>query len=219
MPPIYTPALGQDAPLSRGRVYSGVTFTDPLVQREVEKSAAAITGLPDELRPIFGLMDVYSGFLLRFGKDSPQMQEIHRLLLSGELRPALRLWYQRSPRDMNSGALELRQRLSELAGENFGPRAQPSRVFSVTSLVLGLLALAGRLAFEAARADLGQELGMDKPWLRVLLHGGSLLVAIAGASFAFATLIKAAPWRSRIGLSLPGFLVNGMAILWAALGT
>jgi len=89
----------------------------------------------------------------------------------------------------------------------------------VIALVLGLLALLGRLAFEAARADLGQELGMDKPWIRVLLHGGSFLLAVVGFSGALAALLTAPSWRQRIGFSLPGVLVNGMALLWAVLRT
>ena len=94
-----------------------------------------------------------------------------------------------------------------------------SRTFGVVSLVLGLLALLGRLAFEASHADLGADLDMDAPWTRVLLHLGSFLASLAGVSSAIAAAATASSWRQRIGLPLPGMLVNGMAILWFALWT
>ncbi len=55
-----------------------------------------------------------------------------------------------------------------------------SLMFGVASLILGLFALLGRLGFEAARADLGADLGLDAPWIRVLLHLGSFLVSLGG---------------------------------------
>ena len=97
--------------------------------------------------------------------------------------------------------------------------ANSSRRISVISLVLGLVALAGRLAFEASRADLGSDLGINAPWLRVLFSLGSLLVAVAGIFGAVAAAAAASTWRARLGLFLPGFLVNGMAILWFAVRT
>ena len=54
------------------------------------------------------------------GEDSPRATEAVEHLLSPELRPALRQWYQRWGDGMNENALCFRDRLSELAGERFG---------------------------------------------------------------------------------------------------
>ena len=99
------------------------------------------------------------------------------------------------------------------------PRGKASRAFGVASLVLGLVALLGRLGFEAARADLGADLGIDVPWIRALLHLGSFAASLLGLSCACAATATASSWRLRVGLPLPGVLVNGMAILWFALWT
>jgi len=78
-----------------------------------------MTSLPEDLRPVCGLMDGCQYFGLVNGTNSPQRREGMELLLSTELRPALRRWYQRAD-DMNPAAVEFREQLSELAGERFG---------------------------------------------------------------------------------------------------
>ncbi len=65
-------------------------------------------------------MDAYDWYAQVDGADSTQAHEALELLLSEELRPALRGWYQRWGNDMNPAALEFRQRLSGLAGEKLG---------------------------------------------------------------------------------------------------
>jgi hypothetical protein len=93
-------------------------------------------------------------------------------------------------------------------------QARASRAFSVASLVLGLLALAARVAHEVAQADLGSDLGIDGPWVRLLFHWGSAVVAGLGLCSAIAALTFAPSWRLRFGSPLPGMIVNGVAILW-----
>lgn len=95
--------------------------------------------------------------------------------------------------------------------------ARASRRFGIASLVLGILALVGRLGFEAAKADLGADLGIDGPASRFPLHGGSLAIALAGAASAFGAALTAQAWRARLSLPVPGILVNGMALLWSLL--
>lgn len=65
-------------------------------------------------------MDAWSRFRLTEGDNSPPASEAIEHLLSPELRPAVRKWYQRFGADMNPAAIEFRDRLSELAGERFG---------------------------------------------------------------------------------------------------
>lgn len=86
----------------------------------MERVVALMTSLPEDVRPICGLLDGHDWFSLVGGDDSTQAREALALLLSAELRPALRQWYLRCGSEMNPGALEFRQRLSALAGERFG---------------------------------------------------------------------------------------------------
>ena len=99
------------------------------------------------------------------------------------------------------------------------PPAKSPRRLSVVSLVLGLVALAGRLAFEASQADLGSDLGINAPWLRLLFNFGSVTVAGVGMAAAVSAAAAVSTGRARLGVFLPGFLVNGMAILWFAVWT
>ena len=94
--------------------------TDPQLQQHVERNAAGVTGVPDEQRLICGLLDAAYCFGLLEGEQSPRVTEAVQLLLSPELRPALRAWYQRFGDDMHANAISIRERLSELAGERFG---------------------------------------------------------------------------------------------------
>jgi hypothetical protein len=93
-------------------------------------------------------------------------------------------------------------------------QARTSRVFSVASLVLGLVALVGMLVYEAACADLGSDLGINTPGFRLLFHWGALIMAGIGMSSAFSALFTASSWRKRLGSTIPGVLVNGATILW-----
>jgi len=69
---------------------------------------------------VLGLLDAWQWFRLTEGENSLRATEAVEHLLSPELRPALRQWYQRWGDEMNENALCFRDRLSELAGERFG---------------------------------------------------------------------------------------------------
>ncbi len=71
-----------------------MTFRDAELQQHCERAAAAVSGCPHELLPVFGLLDAWHWFRLIEGEDSPRAAEAIEHLLSPELRPALRLWYQ-----------------------------------------------------------------------------------------------------------------------------
>ena len=95
-------------------------FADPLLQRYVDRASAAVTGLPADQLPIFGLLDACQYFSRTDGEDSPRVREALAHLLSPELRPALRSWYQRCGDDMNLAAIKFREYLAKVAGERFG---------------------------------------------------------------------------------------------------
>jgi hypothetical protein len=97
-----------------------MTIADPQLRAHVERVVALMTSLPVDARPVCGLLDAYDWYGRVEGEGSPQAREALQLLLSEELRPALRAWYQRCGSNMNPAALEFRQQLSRLAGERFG---------------------------------------------------------------------------------------------------
>lgn len=97
-----------------------MTFRDSQLRHHCERAASVVKGCPAEQLPVLGLLDAWHWYRLTEGDESPRAAEAVELLLSPELRPALRQWYQRWGEDMNENALRFRERLSELAGEKFG---------------------------------------------------------------------------------------------------
>ncbi len=97
-----------------------MTFRDAKLQQHCVRAAAVVPGCPPEQLPLLGLMDAWYWFRVTEGEDSPRAAEAIEHLLSEELRPALRQWYQQAGDNMNENAVRFRERLSELAGERFG---------------------------------------------------------------------------------------------------
>ena len=95
-------------------------FRDQQLQQHYDKTIACVSSCPAEQLPILALLDAWYWFQHIEGEDSPKVIEALEKLLSPQLRPALRAWYQRFGDNMNNGALRFRERLSELAGERFG---------------------------------------------------------------------------------------------------
>ena len=105
---------------SLGRIRTPVIYADAKLQQHVERAVALMASLPDEQRPVCGLLDACQWFGLTEGQYSPRVAEALEHLLSAELRPALRSWYRECSDDMNPAATEFREHLSTLAGERFG---------------------------------------------------------------------------------------------------
>jgi hypothetical protein len=95
-------------------------YTDRKLQSHVERVTAQMESWPAERRTVCGLLDAYHWFRVSEGEQSLRSAEALRLLLSPELRPALRQWYYDCDENINPIARELRERLSTLAGERFG---------------------------------------------------------------------------------------------------
>jgi hypothetical protein len=97
-----------------------IKFRDQQIQENYDKTIACVSGCPVEQLPILAMLDALYWFQLIEGEQSPKVKELLEKLLSPELRPALRAWYQRSGDKINDGALKFRKQISALAGENFG---------------------------------------------------------------------------------------------------
>jgi hypothetical protein len=95
-----------------------MTFRDPQLEQHYRR-VVSLNGSSD-VAAVCALLDAWHRFHLLEGDDSPQTREALELLLSSELRPALRSWYSRQGDDMNPAALEFRQRLGGMAGEKLG---------------------------------------------------------------------------------------------------
>lgn len=93
-------------------------------------------------------------------------------------------------------------------------KARASRIFCVLSVIVGVLAVAARLAFEVSQADLGSDLGIAAPGTRDFLHWASLPVAVLGLCSAITAFAVAPSWKLRFGAPLPGFILNGAAVAW-----
>jgi len=98
------------------------------------------------------------------------------------------------------------------------PKGRPARVFCVVSVVLGVVALAVRLAYEVSRADLGTDLGLADRGTQVILHWGALPIAVLGLAATVTAMAVSPTWRLRFGAPLPGLIVNGVALAWWFLG-
>ncbi|HEX3627157.1 MAG TPA: hypothetical protein VH280_17250 [Verrucomicrobiae bacterium] len=97
-----------------------MTFRDAKLQQRYERITSSVQGYPPDQLPVWGLIDSWYWFRLIEGEESPRASEAIELLLSPELRPALRAWYRRLGDQMNPFALEFRDHLGAAAGETFG---------------------------------------------------------------------------------------------------
>jgi hypothetical protein len=85
-----------------------------------------------DLRQVHALIATHDLFQMLEGSHSLRVHETIEHLLSAELRPGLRRWYQRSGVETDYAAMEFRERLSRLAGERLEiqqktPATQPER--------------------------------------------------------------------------------------------
>jgi hypothetical protein len=98
-----------------------VKFKDTELERVYELNFRAVQNSEGEdQRQICGLLAAFDWFRLIEGEQSRRVQEARDILLSPEMRPALRHWYRRFGDQMNPAAMQLRQQFSDLAGEKFG---------------------------------------------------------------------------------------------------
>ena len=98
-----------------------MTFRDSTLEHHYLRNFDAAKSIVDESqRQICGLLAAYDLLRRMEGEQSPSATEARELLLSGEMRPALREWYRRAGDKMNPEAMRIREYFSQLAGERFG---------------------------------------------------------------------------------------------------
>jgi hypothetical protein len=101
-----------------------IKFRDQQLQQHYDKTVACASGCSTEQFPILALLDAVYQFQLIEGEQSQKVKELLEKLLSPELRPALRAWYQSSGDNINPYALQFRERLNVSAGEKFGTQSK-----------------------------------------------------------------------------------------------
>ena len=98
-----------------------MTISDPKLQAHVQRVKSVINiPLNDDQGTVCGLLDACQFFSITEGDRSPRAREALEILISQELRPAVRAWFRRAGENVNPAARKFRQELSILAGEEFG---------------------------------------------------------------------------------------------------
>ena len=94
-----------------------LSFTDAHLQKCYDSNLAVTDGLAQDLREIRALIATRELFQMLDGPHSIRTHEIMEHLVSAELRPALRRWYQRPAAETKSFSTEFRNALNKLTGE------------------------------------------------------------------------------------------------------
>jgi hypothetical protein len=97
---------------------SFINFTDPQLQTCYDGNLREAGDVAEDLRQVRALMTTYQVFLMFEGPHSSRVHESIQHLLLPELRPGLRRWYQRADAETGPVAVQFRDHLSQLAGEN-----------------------------------------------------------------------------------------------------
>ena len=94
-----------------------MTFQDIQLQQCYDVHLGKVGNSLGVLGPVYALIATHNWFAMLEGAHSTRVHETIDCLLSAEMRPALRHWYGRSGLEMDTIAIEFRNRLSRLAGE------------------------------------------------------------------------------------------------------
>jgi hypothetical protein len=105
-----------------------VNFTDAQLQKCYDSNLAETDDLAQDLRQIRALIATYDLFQMLDGPHSVRADEILDRLVSAELRPALRGWYQRSSAETEPVSMEFLNELNELTGERLEIATGESRI-------------------------------------------------------------------------------------------
>src|ERR1051325_9503839 len=101
-----------------------MNFTDTQLQACFDLNFAEAPRNSGELRQVGALIATHDWFRMIEGPHSSRVHETIDHLLSAALRAELRRWYRRPGGNGGTAAIELRDHLSRLAGERFGPPAE-----------------------------------------------------------------------------------------------
>jgi len=94
-----------------------VSFKDTQLQQCYERNLLDARDTFGDLRQVRALIGTHNLFQMLEGSHSTRVHETMEHLLSAQMRPRLRQWYQRSGAETDSATVEFREQLSRLAGE------------------------------------------------------------------------------------------------------
>ena len=97
-----------------------MNFRDAQLQKCYDVQLVEAGEASEDLRQVCALIATHDLFQMLEGDHSKRVHETIENILSAELRPELRRWYQRHEAGMDHATVEFRERLSHLAGERFG---------------------------------------------------------------------------------------------------
>lgn len=98
-----------------------MTFCDSQLQECYDGNLRQGVDRSDEVREVRALIATHDTFQMLEGAHSQRVHETITCLLRPEHRPGLRRWFQRAGVVPDRASGEFRSRLSQLAGEQFGP--------------------------------------------------------------------------------------------------
>jgi hypothetical protein len=107
-------------------------FKDLQLQKCYDSQLVEAGDTSEGLRRVHALIATHDLFQMLEGAHSLRVHETIERLLSAELRPELRRWYQRPGAGTDYGAIDLRNQLNSLVGEQLEntyetPTTQPGR--------------------------------------------------------------------------------------------
>jgi len=94
-----------------------VNFRDTQLQQCYDRNLGEAGDASGDLRQVRALIATHDFYQMLEGAHSLRVHETMEHLLSPGLRPELRRWYQHAGAGTDSAAIELREQLSQLAGE------------------------------------------------------------------------------------------------------
>lgn len=103
-----------------------MNFRDTQLQKHYDQNLSEVTEAPEDLRQVRALIATHDVFQMFEGPHSARVHETIEHLLSAEMRPGLRRWYQRPGAETDSATLEFRDQLSQLTGERLEIAAETS---------------------------------------------------------------------------------------------
>lgn len=118
---------GRSSLIAKTAVAPTVNFKDAQLQRCYDSNLLESGDSSEDRNPVRALIVAHDLFFLLEGAHSSRVHEAMASLLRPELRAELRKWYQREGAQTDAAAIELRNQLSQLAGEELEQTGNLSR--------------------------------------------------------------------------------------------
>jgi hypothetical protein len=105
----------------------GMNFRDRQLQKYYDQSLSEASNVSKDLGPIQALIAMQDVFQMFEGPHSARVHETLEHLLSAQMRPGLRRWYQRPGAQTDPAEVEFRDQLNQLTGERLEIAVEISR--------------------------------------------------------------------------------------------